>query len=128
MNNLLSNCKIMVIVLLESDKWEYGNKWENKGNRKTFSKSFQFSWSINKKILYIIKQKCTTASRIKFGVGASIINKNIIAQWMTTKKSLSSPSKLNSSESLLKDIRHNTKRIFTSGQKALIVMKGSCGE
>ena len=47
---------------------------------------------------------------------------------MTTKKSLSSPSKLNSSESLLKDIRHNTKRIFTSGQKALIVMKGSCGE
>ena len=42
---------------------------------------------------------------------------------MTTKKNLSS-SKLNSSESLLKDIRGNTKRIFTSEQKVLIIMGG----
>ena len=43
---------------------------------------------------------------------------------MTTRKSLSSPSKLSSSESLLKDIRGNTKRIFTSEQKVLIIMGG----
>ena len=47
---------------------------------------------------------------------------------MTTKKSLSSPSKLSSSEFLLKDIRRNTKRIFTSEQKVLIVMEGIRGE
>ena len=46
---------------------------------------------------------------------------------MTTKKSLSS-SKLSSSESLLKDIRGNTKRIFTSEQKVLIIMEGIRGE
>jgi len=46
---------------------------------------------------------------------------------MTTKKNLSS-SKLSSSESLLKDIRCNTKRIFTSEQKVLIVMEGIRGE
>ena len=46
---------------------------------------------------------------------------------MTTKKSLS-PSKLSSSESLLKDIRRNTKRIFTSEQKVLIIMEGIRGE
>ena len=47
---------------------------------------------------------------------------------MTTKKSLSSPSKLSSSEFLLKDIRRNTKRIFTLEQKVLIVMEGIRGE
>ena len=47
---------------------------------------------------------------------------------MTTKKSLSSSSKLSSSEFLLKDIRRNTKRIFTSEQKVLIVMEGIRGE
>ena len=47
---------------------------------------------------------------------------------MTTRKSLSSPSKLSSSEFLLKDIRRNTKRIFTLEQKVLIVMEGICGE
>ena len=46
---------------------------------------------------------------------------------MTTKKNLSS-SKLSSSESLLKDIRRNTKRIFTSEQKVLIIMEGIRGE
>ena len=47
---------------------------------------------------------------------------------MTTKKSLSSSSKLSSSEFLLRDIRRNTKRIFTSEQKVLIVMEGIRGE
>ncbi len=47
---------------------------------------------------------------------------------MTTKKSLSSSSKLSSSEFLLKDIRRNTKRIFTSEQKVLNVMEGIRGE
>lgn len=47
---------------------------------------------------------------------------------MTTKKLSSGSSKMSSSESLLKDIRRNTKRIFTSGQKVLIVMEGICGE
>ena len=46
---------------------------------------------------------------------------------MTTKKNLSS-SKLSSSESLLKDIRRNTKRIFTSEQKVFIIMEGIRGE
>jgi len=46
---------------------------------------------------------------------------------MTTKKNLSS-SKLSSSESLLKDIRRDTKRIFTSEQKVLIIMEGIRGE
>ena len=46
---------------------------------------------------------------------------------MTTKKNLSS-SKLSSSESLLKDIRRNTKRIFPSEQKVLIIMEGIRGE
>ena len=46
---------------------------------------------------------------------------------MTTKKNLSS-SKLSSSESLLKDIRRNTKRIFTSEQKVLIILEGIRGE
>ena len=46
---------------------------------------------------------------------------------MTTKKNLSS-SKLSSSESLLKDIRRNTKRIFTSEQKVLTVMESIRGE
>ena len=47
---------------------------------------------------------------------------------MTTKKSLSSSSKLSSSEFLLRDIRRNTKRIFTSEQKVLIVVEGIRGE
>ena len=41
---------------------------------------------------------------------------------MTTKKNFSVNPKHGSSESLLKDIRRNTKRIFTSEQKVLIVM------
>jgi len=41
---------------------------------------------------------------------------------MTTKKNLSEGSQQRTSESLLKDIRRNTKRIFTSEQKGLIVM------
>ena len=47
---------------------------------------------------------------------------------MTTKKNLSAGSQHGSSESLLKDIRRNTKRIFTSEQKVLIVMEGIRGE
>lgn len=47
---------------------------------------------------------------------------------MTTKKSLSLSSKLSSSEFLLRDIRRNTKRIFTSEQKVLIVVEGIRGE
>ena len=47
---------------------------------------------------------------------------------MTTKKNLSAGSQQRTSESLLKDIRHNTKRIFTSEQKGLIVMEGIRGE
>ena len=47
---------------------------------------------------------------------------------MTTKKSLSSPSKLSSSESLLKDIRRNTKHIFTLEQKVLVVVEGIRGK
>ena len=43
---------------------------------------------------------------------------------MTTKKNLSADSQQRTSESLLKDIRRNTKRIFTSEQKVLIVMEG----
>lgn len=37
-------------------------------------------------------------------------------------------SKISPSEFLLKDIRHNTKRILTSEQKVLIVMEGIRGE
>ena len=47
---------------------------------------------------------------------------------MTTKKNLSAGSQQRTSESLLKDIRCNTKRIFTSEQKVLIVMEGIRGE
>ena len=47
---------------------------------------------------------------------------------MTAKKNLSAGSQQRTSESLLKDIRRNTKRIFTSEQKVLIVMEGICGE
>ena len=47
---------------------------------------------------------------------------------MTTKKNLSADSQQRTSESLLKDIRRNTKRIFTSEQKVLIVMEGIRGE
>ena len=47
---------------------------------------------------------------------------------MTTKKNLSAGSQQRASESLLKDIRRNTKRIFTSEQKVLIVMEGIRGE
>ena len=43
---------------------------------------------------------------------------------MTTKKNFSVNPNQSSSESLLKDIRRNTKRIFTSEQKVLIVMEG----
>ena len=43
---------------------------------------------------------------------------------MTTKKNFPVSSQHDSSESLLKDIRRNTKRIFTSEQKVLIVMEG----
>ena len=43
---------------------------------------------------------------------------------MTTKKNLSADSQQRTSESLLKDIRRNTKRIFTSERKVLIVMEG----
>ena len=42
---------------------------------------------------------------------------------MTTKKNFSVNPKQESSKSLLKDIRRNTKRIFTSEQKVLIVME-----
>ena len=47
---------------------------------------------------------------------------------MTAKKNLSAGSQQRTSESLLKDIRRNTKRIFTSEQKVLIVMEGIRGE
>ena len=47
---------------------------------------------------------------------------------MTTKKNLSAGSQQRTSESFLKDIRRNTKRIFTSEQKVLIVMEGIRGE
>ena len=47
---------------------------------------------------------------------------------MTTKKNFPVSSQHGSSESLLKDIRRNTKRIFTSEQKVLIVMGGIRGE
>ena len=47
---------------------------------------------------------------------------------MTTKKNLSADSQQRTSESLLKDIRRNTKRIFTSVQKVLIVLEGIRGE
>ena len=43
---------------------------------------------------------------------------------MTTKKNLSAGSLQRTSESLLKDIRRNTKRIFISERKVLIVMEG----
>ena len=44
------------------------------------------------------------------------------------KKNYSVNSNQSSSESLLKDIRRNTKRIFTSEQKVLIVIEGIRGE
>lgn len=47
---------------------------------------------------------------------------------MTTKKNFPVSSQHGSSEFLLKDIRRNTKRIFTSEQKVLIVMEGIRGE
>ena len=47
---------------------------------------------------------------------------------MTTKKNFSVGSKQRTSESLLKDIRRNTKRIFTSDQKVFIVMEGIRGK
>ena len=47
---------------------------------------------------------------------------------MITKKNFPVSSQHGSSESLLKDIRRNTKRIFTSEQKVLIVMEEICGE
>ena len=47
---------------------------------------------------------------------------------MTTKKNFSVNPNQSSSESFLKDIRRNTKRIFTSEQKVLIVMEGIRGE
>ena len=47
---------------------------------------------------------------------------------MTTKKNFSVNPNQSSSESLLKDIRRNTKRIFTSEQKVLIVMEVIRGE
>ena len=47
---------------------------------------------------------------------------------MTTKKNFSVNPNQSSLESLLKDIRRNTKRIFTSEQKVLIVMEGIRGE
>ena len=45
-----------------------------------------------------------------------------------TKKNLSAGSQQRTSETLLKDIRRNTKRIFTSEQKVLLVMEGIRGE
>jgi len=47
---------------------------------------------------------------------------------MTTKKNFSVNPKQRFSESLLKDIRRNTKRIFTSEQKVLTVMESIRGE
>ena len=47
---------------------------------------------------------------------------------MTTKKNFPVSSQHGSSEFLLKDIHRNTKRIFTSEQKVLIVMEGIRGE
>ena len=47
---------------------------------------------------------------------------------MTTKKNYSVNPNQSSSESLLKDIRRNTKRVFTSEQKVLTVMESIRGE
>jgi len=47
---------------------------------------------------------------------------------MTTKKNYSVNPNQSSSESLLRNIRRNTKRIFTSEQMVLIVMEGIRGE
>ena len=46
---------------------------------------------------------------------------------MKTKKYSVTPNQ-SSSESLLRNIRRNTKRFFTSEQKVLIVMEGFRGE
>ena len=63
---------------------------------------------------------------MRFCRGLILIKKYICT--MTTKKNLSAGSQQRTSESLLKDIRRNTKRIFTSEQKVLIVMEGIRGE
>lgn len=47
---------------------------------------------------------------------------------MTKKKNYSVNPNQSSSESLLRNIRRNTKRFFTSEQKALIVMEGIRGK
>lgn len=47
---------------------------------------------------------------------------------MTTETNKGKRSKATSPEALLKDIRRNTKRIFSSEQKELIVMEGIRGE
>lgn len=47
---------------------------------------------------------------------------------MTTETKKSKREKSMSPEALLKDIRRNTKRIFSSEQKVLIVMEGIRGE
>ena len=47
---------------------------------------------------------------------------------MATETKKGKRAKSTSPEALLKDIRRNTKRVFSSEQKALIVMEGIRGE
>ena len=77
--------------------------------------------------MYVVKQKCTNGTSIKFGVLVRIINKKVYLH-NDNKKNFPVSSQHGSSEFLLKDIRRNTKRIFTSEQKVLIVMEGNRGE
>ena len=77
--------------------------------------------------MYVVKQKCTNGTSIKFGVLVRIINKKVYLH-NDNKKNFPVNSQHGSSVSLLKDIRRNTKRIFTSEQKVLIVMEGIRGE
>ena len=61
-----------------------------------------------------------------FSMNFILIKKYICT--MTTKKNLLAGFRQRTSESLLEDIRRNTKRIFTSEQKVLIVMERIRGE
>ena len=62
-----------------------------------------------------------------WGFSMNYINKKVYLH-NDNKKNFSVDPNQSSSESLLKDIRRNTKRIFTSEQKVLIVMEGIRGE
>ena len=57
-----------------------------------------------------------------FSMNFILIKKYICT--MTTKKNLLAGFRQRTSESLLEDIRRNTKRIFISERKVLIVMEG----